>query len=343
MPDKITTLKLVDNTDVFPNIKDENIPDTIMRIADLSKYLNQLKSINIPGDIVSTTITSDIATFTTADISTLNVSGISRFEGEATFGHNVHVDGNLVVNGIDNIIDKDGNKIVKNETLDEFATRFYGNCDVAYYMSKEIRSDSYVLGSEKIFVPYADKVTNLSSFCQNVTAKNMFSEAFVSINVPDIENIVEAITMFAYASCASIIFNNITINEGEYAFAFMRNVETIGVADGKTAKLEGNLWGLFYKSGSVVEIGAFDISGATYYGPIMFSGCYSLKKLHLKHFRLSFDISGSTAFEQSDLVEIISNLDLISTPQTMTIGATNLAKLTQDQILVATGKGWTLA
>lgn len=40
MPDKITTLKLIDNTDVFPNIKDENIPDTIMRIADLSKYLN---------------------------------------------------------------------------------------------------------------------------------------------------------------------------------------------------------------------------------------------------------------------------------------------------------------
>ena len=338
MPDKITTLKLVDNTDVFPNIKDENIPDTIMRIADLSKYLNQLKSINIPGDIVSTTIASDIATFTTAVISTLNVSGISQFEGEATFGHNVHVDGNLVVNGIDNIVDKNGNKIVKNETLDEFAKRFYDNCDIAFYMGREIRSDSGV-----IFVPYADKVTNLTSFCQNVTAKSMFSENLVPIHVPDIENIVEADIMFENASCASIIFNNITIKGCWYAFASMRNVKTIGVADGKTAKLQGDLWGLFRGSGSVVEIGAFDISGANNYGPEMFLNCHSLKKLHLKHFRFSFDISYSTAFEQSDLVEIISNLDPISTPQTMTIGATNLAKLTQDQILVATGKGWTLA
>lgn len=95
MPDKITTLKLIDNTDVFPNIKDENIPNTIMRIADLSKYLNQLKSINITGDIDSTTITSDIATFT-----------------------NVHVDGNIVVNGIDNIVDKNANKIINTGTFD---------------------------------------------------------------------------------------------------------------------------------------------------------------------------------------------------------------------------------
>ena len=112
MPDKITTLKLVDNTNVFPNIKDENIPNTIMRIADLSKYLNQLKSINITGDIDSTTTTSGIAAFTTANISTLNVSGVSHFEGDTTFGHDVHVDGNIVVNGIDNIIDKNRNKII---------------------------------------------------------------------------------------------------------------------------------------------------------------------------------------------------------------------------------------
>ena len=95
MPDKITTLKLVDNTNVFPNIKDENIPNTIMRIADLSNYVDQLKSINITGDIDSTTIASNIATFT-----------------------NVHVDGNLFVNGIDDIVDKNGNKIINTGTFD---------------------------------------------------------------------------------------------------------------------------------------------------------------------------------------------------------------------------------
>ena len=114
MLDKITTLKLVDNTDVFPNIKDENIPDTIMRIADLSKYLNQLKSINI-GDIDSTTIASDIATFT-----------------------NVHVDGNLFVNGIDNIVDKNRNKIINTGTFDPTSDNPAGQKSIYTKMMNEI-------------------------------------------------------------------------------------------------------------------------------------------------------------------------------------------------------------
>ena len=44
-----------------------------------------------------------------------------------------------------------------------------------------------------------------------------------------------------------------------------------------------------------------------------------------------------------EIVEIINNLPTLDEPGTLTIGTTNLAKLTDDQIAIATNKGWTLA
>jgi hypothetical protein len=74
-----------------------------------------------------------------------------------------------------------------------------------------------------------------------------------------------------------------------------------------------------------------------------FGYCSKLKVLNCKNWTNSFDISMSTAFEQSDLVNIISNLKASSNGAVLTMGATNLNKLTTEQIAVATGKGWTLA
>ena len=93
---------------------------------------------------------------------------------------------------------------------------------------------------------------------------------------------------------------------------------------------------------NLTEVGNFDLSNADneYY---MFKGCSNLKSVHCTHFKHSFLINSSTKFEEADLVEIIGNLDPVSTTQTLTMGSTNLAKLTSDEILVATGKGWALA
>ena len=63
----------------------------------------------------------------------------------------------------------------------------------------------------------------------------------------------------------------------------------------------------------------------------------------MTNINISMDISYSTKFEESDLVNILNNLKVVSTTQTLIMGATNLAKLTTDDILIATGKGWALA
>ena len=57
---------------------------------------------------------------------------------------------------------------------------------------------------------------------------------------------------------------------------------------------------------------------------------------------VSFGASG-TALTHDSLMSIINNLATVTTTQTLTLGSTNLAKLTDIEKAIATNKGWTLA
>lgn len=76
-----------------------------------------------------------------------------------------------------------------------------------------------------------------------------------------------------------------------------------------------------------------------------FRGNTALSKLHFTDIHGSLDISVSTQFTREALLEIIGNLrDMTgSTSLTLTLGATNLAKLTEEDIALATEKNWTVA
>ena len=54
------------------------------------------------------------------------------------------------------------------------------------------------------------------------------------------------------------------------------------------------------------------------------------------------DFSRSLNLTVESLIDIINNLATVSTTQTLTLGAVNLAKLTTEQIQIATNKGWTV-
>lgn len=86
----------------------------------------------------------------------------------------------------------------------------------------------------------------------------------------------------------------------------------------------------------------FSSKSGTYY---FFKGNNALGKLGFTNIRYKLDISVSTAFTRDTLNEIIGNLvDLTgSTAKTLTMGATNMAKLTAEDIAVATDKNWTVA
>lgn len=91
---------------------------------------------------------------------------------------------------------------------------------------------------------------------------------------------------------------------------------------------------------SLESIPAYDLSNIT---SINISGLYKLAEFHATGMKVSFNISSSTEFTNEALVEILNNLATVTTTQTLTMGATNLAKLTDEDKLIATNKGWTLA
>ena len=87
---------------------------------------------------------------------------------------------------------------------------------------------------------------------------------------------------------------------------------------------------------SLVSIPAYDLSNIT---SINLSNLYKLKEFHATGMKVSFNISSSTNFTKEALVEILNNLATVTTTQTLTMGATNLAKLTDEDKAIATNKG----
>lgn len=93
---------------------------------------------------------------------------------------------------------------------------------------------------------------------------------------------------------------------------------------------------------SLEEIPAFDMIKAPSLTSA-FNNCYKLKKIDMFNIPVSFDISTSKWLSQTELVKILNNLATVETTQTLKLGSTLLAKLTDDEKAIATNKGWTLA
>lgn len=76
----------------------------------------------------------------------------------------------------------------------------------------------------------------------------------------------------------------------------------------------------------------------------MFNYCNNLEEIHMININANLDIHASKKFTREALLEIIGNLKAqTSGTKTLTMGSTNLAKLTEEDKAIATNKGWTLA
>jgi hypothetical protein len=77
---------------------------------------------------------------------------------------------------------------------------------------------------------------------------------------------------------------------------------------------------------------------------VPFSNCPSLEHLHVTGTigRNGFDVSSCTKLSHDSLMSIINHLKDGVSGLTVTLGATNLAKLTDAEKAIATQKGWTL-
>ena len=157
----------------------------------------------------------------------------------------------------------------------------------------------------------------------NVTDMSfMFSNCFSLTTIPllDTSNVTNMYSMFQ--SCSKLT--------------------TIPQLD--TSKVT-NMQDMFYYCSSLTTIPQLDTSNVTNMNG-MFSFTSQLQAIHMINMKVNFDISSSTKFTRETLVEIINNCyDVTTLNKTakLTMGSTNLAKLTDEDKLIATNKGWTLA
>jgi surface protein len=106
-----------------------------------------------------------------------------------------------------------------------------------------------------------------------------------------------------------------------------------------------NMNNMFYACYSLISIPQIDTSSVTNMSQ-MFNSCASLVYVYLKNIKKDCTINNSTILSKESLLYIINNLyDLTAnglSGQTLNIGSTNIAKLTEDEIAIATNKGWTI-
>mgnify|MGYP002710949097 CR=1 FL=1 len=135
------------------------------------------------------------------------------------------------------------------------------------------------------------------------------------------------------------LFNTSNVKKMEYMFRDCKKLSTIPHFDTSNVT---TMTAIFYGCSSLTTVPALDVSNVVYFGDCFFD-CSSLKSILMTGMKANFNISVSTKFEQSDLVTILNNLATVTTTKTLTMGATNLAKLTDEEKAIATNKGWTLA
>lgn len=160
------------------------------------------------------------------------------------------------------------------------------------------------------------------------------------ISNKDTSNVTNMSNMFN--SCTSLItiprLDTSKVTNMSNMFTYCTSLESIPQLD--TSKVTG-MFSMFKNCVKLTTIPRMDVSNVTDMAS-MFYGCSRLKSILMYGMKVNFDISSSQSFEKSDLVTILNNLAAVTTTKTLTMGSTNLAKLTNEEKAIATNKGWKL-
>lgn len=175
----------------------------------------------------------------------------------------------------------------------------------------------------------------------NIISRYLTDERLAKLDFTGSKNVTNISYMFAYCRALTSIpqldFDN--LNRFDHAFESCSSLIEAPFFD--ASHVDANECG-FQDCTNLKTIPAYDFSNINsfYYS---FRRCNNLEQFHATGMKANFDISFSTKFTREALIEILNNLATVSETKTLTIGATNLNKLTDEDKAIATSKGWTLA
>ena len=134
---------------------------------------------------------------------------------------------------------------------------------------------------------------------------------------------------------------DIIITGNKYNVFGYSNIEQIDVAVDITGATTGAQ--IFYYCQKLHTISCLRIAATTPFSDPDFYMCSSLKNITIEgEIGSSISFANSPLLSYASIMSIINHLATVSTTQTLTIGATNIAKLQPEEIAVATGKGWSV-
>ena len=199
-----------------------------------------------------------------------------------------------------------------------------------------------------------------------IIANDMFNgcSSLTTINLP---SSLTSIGGYAFRNCTSLTTINLPsslTSIGGYAFSDCTSLTTINLPSSLTSIGQSAFYNCpslttINLPSSLTSIGVYAFSDCsslitinlpsslTSIGQSAFYNCWSLKNVTLgDNFNCNnLNLSVSTRYSRETILQWLSALaDRIGqTAYKLTIGAKNLAKLTEEDILIATNKNWTLA
>lgn len=178
----------------------------------------------------------------------------------------------------------------------------------------------------------------------NVTSMNSMFYNCSSLTTIPLLNTSNVISMSAiFFGCNSLTavpqLDTSKVDNMKSAFYYCNKLTTIPLLDTSNVT---STYQMFSNCSSLTTVPALNVDKVTRMND-MFGNCINLKSILMTNIGANLNIASSTKFEREDLLTILNNLKTVTSSQRLTMGATNLAKLTDEDKAIATNKGWTLA
>ena len=175
---------------------------------------------------------------------------------------------------------------------------------------------------------------------ENVTDMGyMFYYAYNLTTVPQLDTSKVTKMSNIFYNCRALttvpLLNTSNVKTMEAMFNSCRALTAIPLLDTSNVT---NMYEMFLSCSSLTTIPALNADKVTNMSS-MFYGCSNLKSILMTNIGADLDIHYSTKFERSDLLVILNNLKTVTSSKTLTMGADNLAKLTEEDKAIATNKG----
>lgn len=198
---------------------------------------------------------------------------------------------------------------------------------------------------EKVTLPATITTVGADAFELNTTTKELHISdlsSYVSIDFED----AGASPLYSSTDKNSAIYLNgeklinvvINTNIKKYTFIKVNSIESLTIENG--VKSIGR-----YSLASMSNLKTIYLPNTlTSVDNTAFNACYNIEVVTLEDgFNTNLNISFSTLYSVDTMVAMFNALSTTTSTKTLTLGSTNLKKLTTEQKAIATNKGWTLA